>query len=277
MAQHGGGVSTRRILGSTAAASRLATVMPNVSPPLPAPVARTIRDQPIFSLDQPRPDVARKQNEYIDTPLRPHQTSSKSFKSSNKSNFKRVEDPGPVVPDVLCHTRTILTQPSAVTTFKKDVIKPSDVYGEDGDHDDSIICTECGKCKCEACKIPKKLPSKWLCKTECLCSAGNVIEYSTCMCCVKGVFYHCGNMDSDDGSCGDDPCSCGVHRRCLRWSVIPFLSLCLPCLWCYWPLRGCHELCELCYSKVKNNGCTCSANNKLASTVKKEKNLLDSV
>lgn len=281
MAQNGGGVSTRRILASTAAASRLASSAATAIPPSaavlsrPPPASSPVRltttttrhdDQNFVTLGQPRPDVARRQNEYIETPLRPHQPKPSAKVESKPSNQKRTED-RPVVPDVLRHTRTILAQPSSVTTFKKDVIK-SNVVDSDGsttdssidDHADSIICAECGRCKCESCKSPKRLPSKWLCQDGCLCSAESVVDYASCMCCVKGLFYHCANMDSDDGSCVDRPCSCGPHRRCTRWTSLSVLSLLLPCLWCYWPMRGCIELCELCYSKVTNHGCTCSPN-----------------
>ncbi|CAM1302854.1 SPRY2 (predicted) [Pycnogonum litorale] len=280
MAENGGGLSNRRILASTAAASRLAAVHVSTAstpPPSTAALERSNgrrmnvdSDQNFVTLGTPRPDVARRQNEYVETPLRPQQNA--------KSRDKSIEDERlagkRVVPDVLRHIKPVTKQPSSVTTFKKDVIKPSfesdnstDLSSSDR-HGDSIICSECGRCKCESCRNPKKLPFKWLCRDGCLCSADSVVDYLSCMCCVKGLFYHCANIDSDDGtSCTDQPCSCVPHRRCLRWTSMSLLSFVLPCLWCYCPMKGCVKLCELCYSKVTNHGCTCSKDKKKVKTI----------
>uniref|UniRef100_A0A8D0JW97 Protein sprouty homolog 2 n=1 Tax=Sus scrofa TaxID=9823 RepID=A0A8D0JW97_PIG len=52
-------------------------------------------------------------------------------------------------------------------------------------------CEDCGKCKCKECTYPRPLPSDWICDKQCLCSAQNVIDYGTCVCCVKVA---CGDL-----------------------------------------------------------------------------------
>ncbi|KAM0729646.1 Protein sprouty [Formica fusca] len=133
----------------------------------------------------------------------------------------------------------------------------------------SIICDFCGKCRCESCREPPPLPSKWLCDNTCLCSAETVLDYASCLCCVKGLFYHCVDGGSGGGvasgmddeitmSCADEPCSCTGNRRASRWACLSFLTLLMPCLLCYWPLRGCVTLCESCYARHAAQGCRCN-------------------
>ncbi|CAL1281066.1 unnamed protein product [Larinioides sclopetarius] len=194
-----------------------------------------------ITLAQPRPGTARRQNEYIETPLRPELPAKTRLKDDR--------------------------QPQAITaqpTVKKDV----------ADHSDSIICRQCRRCKCEACRNPRHLPSKWICNNKWLCSAPNIVDYCSCMCCVRGLFYHWAKdyeMDTDV-SCADQPCSCSPHKRLLRWGCLGLLALPLPCLCCYWPLRGCLKACEGCYSKCTGHGCRCAPPHRTAP----EKRLLDS-
>ncbi|KXJ23057.1 uncharacterized protein LOC110251253 [Exaiptasia diaphana] len=70
-----------------------------------------------------------------------------------------------------------------------------------------------------------------------------VVDYATCMCCVKGFFYHCTKDSEDEGRIADDPCSCsGPLRSCLpRWGCLAVLSIFLPCLLCYLPVAGCRK------------------------------------
>ncbi|KAJ6667968.1 hypothetical protein lerEdw1_016289 [Lerista edwardsae] len=123
-----------------------------------------------------------------------------------------------------------------------------------------LLCEACGKCKCKECALPRTLPSCWVCNQECLCSAQNLVNYSTCMCLVKGVFYHCTNED-DEGSCADHPCSCSHSNCCARWSFMSALSLVLPCLLCYLPATGCVKLSQRCYDQVSRPGCRCKNTN----------------
>ncbi|KAJ8346186.1 hypothetical protein SKAU_G00303790 [Synaphobranchus kaupii] len=101
--------------------------------------------------------------------------------------------------------------------------------GQAGRH--LLICERCGRCKCQECGAPRSLPSCWLCRQRCLCSAEAAVENGTCLCCVKGLFYHCQADDEDD--CADRPCSCRPAHLCSRWAAMALLSLCLPCLCCY--------------------------------------------
>lgn len=128
----------------------------------------------------------------------------------------------------------------------------------------SIMCEYCGKCRCESCREPAPLPSRWLCDNSCFCSAETALDYASCLCCVKGLFYHCGDGGSGveaeaegAGSCADEPCSCAGSRRLARWTCLGALTLALPCLLCYWPLRGCVALCEACYARYASHGCRC--------------------
>lgn len=128
----------------------------------------------------------------------------------------------------------------------------------------SITCPQCEKCRCEGCQKPRQLPSRWLCGKSCLCSAESVLDYATCLCCVKALFYHCSKdheIDNENGnsiSCADDPCSCLPHRRTTRWGCLGALSLCLPCLVCYWPMRGAISMCAACYASQSRKGCRCN-------------------
>ncbi|XP_071043486.1 protein sprouty [Parasteatoda tepidariorum] len=185
-----------------------------------------------ITLAQPRSGVVRILNEYIDTPL------------PKPTRLKEVNRP-PV---------------SAQPTVKQL-------------HGDTIICRQCRRCKCEACRNPRHLPQKWICNNKCLCSASNIVDYCSCMCCVKGLFYHWAKdyeMDTDV-SCADKPCSCSPHHRWLRWGCLGCLALPLPCLCCYWPLKGLLNTFEGCYAKCTGHGCTCAPSHK---TEPPEKRLL---
>ncbi|XP_043913681.1 protein sprouty homolog 3 [Protopterus annectens] len=119
-----------------------------------------------------------------------------------------------------------------------------------------FICEQCGKCKCNDCTAMQSLPSCWLCNQRCLCSLESIIDYATCLCCIKGLFYHCSTDDEDN--CADEPCSCthGGHY-CTRWAAMSLLSLFMPCLCCYPPAKGCLKLCHKCYDGIKRPGCRC--------------------
>ncbi|XP_053129312.1 protein sprouty homolog 3 [Hemicordylus capensis] len=118
-----------------------------------------------------------------------------------------------------------------------------------------FICEECGRCKCIRCAAARSLPSCWLCNQRCLCSPEKIIDYGTCLCCVKGIFYHCSSDDEDTSA--DDPCSCGPGSCCARWVAMSFLSVLMPCLCCYFPTLGCLKLCEWGYDALKRPGCRC--------------------
>ncbi|KAJ8003517.1 hypothetical protein DPEC_G00149170 [Dallia pectoralis] len=120
-------------------------------------------------------------------------------------------------------------------------------------------CEDCGRCKCRECMVPRSLPSCWMCGRRCVCSAQNAVDYGTCACCVKGLFYHCSTDDED--TCVDKPFSCSQSHCCVRWSAIGLLSLFLPCFLCYLPAKGCLAACQSCYDRVKRPGCRCTNTN----------------
>lgn len=129
----------------------------------------------------------------------------------------------------------------------------------------TITCPQCNRCRCEECKRPRQLPTKWFCDNNCYCSAETIIDYASCLCCVKALFYHCSkdheiDCESETIRCAEDPCSCVPYKRASRWGCLSVLSILLPCLCCYWPMRGCVSLCAKCYAKHKRHGCRCNKN-----------------
>ncbi|XP_062393007.1 protein sprouty homolog 4 [Sardina pilchardus] len=122
-----------------------------------------------------------------------------------------------------------------------------------------LLCERCAKCRCTECTLPRALPSCWVCGQACLCSAQSLVDAATCMCLVKGVFYHCAEDEDDagEGACADRPCSCAPAHRCARWSFMAALSVALPCLLCYLPAVGCAKLSQRCYDGARRPGCRC--------------------
>ncbi|XP_029375184.1 protein sprouty homolog 2 [Echeneis naucrates] len=116
-------------------------------------------------------------------------------------------------------------------------------------------CENCGRCQCSECSHPRVLPSCWMCSRRCVCSAQNAVEYGTCVCCIKGLFYHCSSDDED--TCADKPFSCTQSHCCVRWTTVSLLSLLFPCLLCYLPAKGCVAVCQSCYDRVSRPGCRC--------------------
>ncbi|KAM9321286.1 protein sprouty homolog 2 [Gastrophryne carolinensis] len=181
--------------------------------------------------------------------------SSSSTRTSTSSNSSEQRLLGPsYTSSGLVADRIIRVQPK--TELKAEELKPSSK--EDlGLH--AYRCESCGKCKCQECTYPRTLPSCWICDKQCLCSAQEVVDYGTCACCVKCLFYHCSNDDEDN--CADNPCSCSQAHCCTRWSVIGVMSMFLPCLWCYFPAKGCLKMCQGCYDQAKRPGCRCKRSN----------------
>ncbi|XP_049606376.1 protein sprouty homolog 1 [Syngnathus scovelli] len=123
-----------------------------------------------------------------------------------------------------------------------------------------FICERCGKCKCSECTAPRSLPSCLACNGQCLCSAESALEHGTCMCLVKGIFYHCSNDDEGD-SCADHPCSPSHSHCCSRFLCMGLMSVLFPCLLCYPPVKGCLKACQGCYDRVRRPGCRCKNSN----------------
>lgn len=80
--------------------------------------------------------------------------------------------------------------------------------------------------------------------------ADEAIDCATCMCCAKGLFYHCTKDGEDEGRIAETPCSCaGPFRECApRWGCLAILALFFPCMLCYPPAIACRKL-----SKTKSD------------------------
>ncbi|CAH0560683.1 unnamed protein product [Brassicogethes aeneus] len=246
------------------------------------------------SLVQPRPENERTTNEYVETPFRsaemclppapPHPPRNHRLGGRLPIHPTHHHLPPPAQPP--SHRTTITKQPTLVSrsdglhhpvlppvsSFVKDPLGGGGGGSVGGQLEQlgsnecqvqrraSIVCSECGRCRCDSCQRPRPLPQRWVCgDAGCLLSADTVIDYASCLCCVKGLFYHC--SESSEGgleSCADEPCGCHGDKRMARWTCLTTLSCVLPCLLLYWPLRGAKRLVEHCYARHSRSGCRCS-------------------
>lgn len=236
-----------------------------------------------ITLSVPRPDHQRTTNLYVDTPFK-HRVAPRARPSHHHSRThvdlalvhgaparvsgKRPKlgvtpTPGKGVPastsgTALQHqqqqsagsrTPVISKQPAALTFTKS---------GREESDGESIICSWCGRCRCQACTKPRPPPAAWLCRNKCLCSPAAAVDYASCLCCVKGVLYHCGkDCETGHASLADDPCSCGGRHARLGWACLALAAIPLPCLLCYWPLTGLRHLLEMTYQRCTSHGCRC--------------------
>ncbi|XP_033211944.1 sprouty-related, EVH1 domain-containing protein 1 isoform X2 [Belonocnema kinseyi] len=61
----------------------------------------------------------------------------------------------------------------------------------------------------------------------------------SCLSCAQCMLYHC--MSDAEGDFAQNPCSCSTEEGCgRRWLGLALLSLIVPCLWIYPPLRAVH-------------------------------------
>ncbi|XP_047546008.1 protein sprouty [Vanessa tameamea] len=171
--------------------------------------------QPAVSLLRPRPEAERERNAYVEAPRR--------------------------APPAPPH-RHAASQPLKPVTAQPAADKRRTPLATD-----SIVCETCGRCRCEQCARPRPLPSRWLCGS-CLCSAEACVDYASCMCCAKALFYHCGSGEEE----ASEPCACGPRLACVAALAVP-----LPCLWLYWPLRGCAAAGATAYARCRRAGCRC--------------------
>lgn len=241
------------------------------------------------SLQAPRPDAERANNEYVETPFRSpvvpthhhhHLPHGPAADKSGPPPVHRLERPSRLplvaVSTHQLHQRVVAVtkQPVAFTKEHPAALGGNSMAARASDdacaNSGNIICSECGRCRCESCRSPRPLPECWVCDNKCLCSADTIIDYASCLCCVKALYYHCSDTDAG-ATCADDPCSCGPHRRLARWGCLGALAAPLPCLLCYWPLRGCQRGVEAAYARHSRAGCRCSPHQATP-----EKRLLDS-
>lgn len=159
----------------------------------------------------------------------------------------------------LLSSQIIRTQPLHTETISEELKplnnEPRVMEGDRSSKSHSNKCDDCGRCCCTECTRPRVLPSRWMCGRRCWCSLQTVVEYGTCACCIKGLFYHCSSDDED--TCSDKPFSCTQHRCCVRWTAVSLFSLLFPCLLCYLPAKGCLAVCQSCYDRVSRPGCRC--------------------
>ncbi|CAG5010040.1 unnamed protein product [Parnassius apollo] len=200
---------------------------PAAPPRPPKPAARVHRGgsaagaagaRPHVSLLRPRPEAERERNAYVEAPCR----------APPAAHAAHARAARPLKP--------VTTQPAAA-----DKRRPLAA--------DSIVCDACGRCRCDQCARPRPLPSRWLCGS-CLCSAEACVDYASCMCCVKALFYPCGSGEEEAA----EPCTCGPRLWCVGALALP-----LPCLCLYWPLRACAAAGAAAYASASRSGCRCSA------------------
>jgi len=238
----GGGGS----LFSSQAAGRLLPASPSSSL-LPS----SLPEQPI-TLTNPR--TLRQQNVYVDTPIKAAPLALNTAKQRPRTLLTKQSS----------NQTTVINHQPVPTCKKPPVILPVSPT-------DSIICGDCGRCRCEACRSPRPLPSSWLCDNGCLCSLESVVDTLSCMCCVKGGLYHCGegltrDPDTRDETWIDKPCSCAPNKWWLRWSCLLCLSVPLPCLLCYPVLKGAAAATEKCYQAATAQGCRCPPSSRAPSS-----------
>ncbi|TRY74225.1 hypothetical protein DNTS_015116 [Danionella cerebrum] len=189
---------------------------------------------------------------------RPSSISSSSSTSSDQRLLDH-QAPTPVVDPYNTgngNAKTLGVEQSKTLSSKTQTVKKLSALPVEKKH--ALLCEKCGKCRCTECTLPRTLPSCWVCNQECLCSAQNFVDSVTCMCLVKGIFYHCTDED-EEGSCADKPCSCSHSNCCARWSFMAAISLVLPCLVCYLPATGCAKLSQKCYDGISRPGCRCKS------------------
>lgn len=130
----------------------------------------------------------------------------------------------------------------------------------------SIRCSHCGKCRCEQCTKPRTLPQTPLCCGRITCSPHTVVEMCTCISAVRCLFFHGleNDSDADDEDYVNDrvaqkPCACFSQPYCCqRWTCLSALAVTvLPCLWFYWPLKGCLHAAECLHDRCQRPGCRC--------------------
>lgn len=250
---------------------------------------------PVLSLDQIQ--VTGSSNEYTDGPTAPQTpedrrsnvrstnastspsedvslpSSGGGSQSSIRTSLGSVSSGQRLLGGAARDERIIRAQPTRAEQSSEEVKPPSGelralaaVPGSRGRKSPDLHprCETCGRCRCADCSSPRALPSCWLCGRRCMCSLQSAVEYGTCVCCVKGLFYHCSSDDED--TCVDKPFSCTQVHCCIRWATVSVLAALFPCLLCYLPAKACAAACQSCYDRVTRPGCRCEAGGKSAAT-----------
>ena len=150
---------------------------------------------------------------------------------------------------------TIRTQPKRAAPVGGEERKPLTAAVAAGGPAHSQRCAACGRCACGECTRPRALPTCWVCGRRCVCSARGAAEVATCVCLVRGLFYHCSSDDED--TCSEKPFSCTQAHCAARWAAVALLTLPLPCIACYPLARGCAAGGQRCYDAAARPGCRC--------------------
>uniref|UniRef100_A0A0A9WZP1 Protein sprouty 2 n=1 Tax=Lygus hesperus TaxID=30085 RepID=A0A0A9WZP1_LYGHE len=185
------------------------------------------------SLVAPRPPSVRATNEYIETPL-PRVHRPVQYDRAHLDDRKKKDDFG-------------VTRSQPKPALVSPLVSPPTPS-------ESIICPDCGRCRCASCRSPPDPPSAWLCSDLCYVSPDSCVDYASCLCCVRGIMYHC----SPDEEWSRDPCSCSSTHWLKRWACLGLTSLFLPCLCCYCPLKTCSDSCTSAYAACSHRGCSCN-------------------
>ncbi|XP_078602186.1 uncharacterized protein LOC144876593 [Branchiostoma floridae x Branchiostoma japonicum] len=223
-------------------------------------------EQDVLSIDQIKPSSHRVENEYVD-PFKKtknnnslQRTSTGSLRSVN--TIVRVDsrsDRDHVEVRTVAHKKPKFQHNTS--TIKKETDKNkikvrTEIKSEEHPF---FQCSECGRCICPDC-AEKKIESTndATCGNRLMCTSEDALDYATCMCCVKGVFYHCSKDNCDDDfRSADNPCSCSRKHCFLRWTALGLMGMFLPCLLCYLPVRGCMRLTTACNHREHKKGCLC--------------------
>merc|ERR1719273_1934263 len=236
------------------------------------------------SLTSPRPEPERETNLYTEAPkklLLPQKSHISVISQSNNQNRANQNSGDHVLAAQQTSTNSSKVSPSNFTSNLQlqkqkqlngtslDIsqnfsTETNSIVADQISEQSSIFCQDCGKCKCEACCRPRKLPQKWLCGGTCLCSKTTVVDTISCMCCVKGLFYHCTKDDPETemtiDSTFSNPCSCQGNNSTARWVTMATLWPFIPCLLTYPLLGACAKMTEVIYAKCTASGCQCQNN-----------------
>jgi len=253
-------------------------------PPLPVRRSAAVHRQ---SSPGTPPLPLRHHRQPTTTAVRPELPTSSSSSRLNLTNLdQRVNSPRSRALNDYRDFPTTTTTTVSRPTDRTQQMSPQDVVGsqrkrdgdkgDDGDHErkienksnktplpdsssecrgESIICQRCGRCRCQLCaRHPTKTCSR------------RAVELCSCVSCVRRVVAvrrhrRPSDVDVDDSDDDDDPCSCGPRgsdcRR--RWVLLVVLSVCVPCLCLYWPLRCLVGACSRCAAggRRTRRGCHC--------------------
>lgn len=218
--------------------------------PLPQPANVSLkkkRQQRILSLKSRSSGLSREDFEtpnFSSSVIKNSSSSKKPLTENNLSEFPRRGSNG------------LLLSPASMVG--------SPTFEDETNPSDSIICSDCGRCRCVSCRTARPLPEKWLCSNTCHVSAETLVDTLSCMWLVKAVMYHCsknmteeGNDSCESAKIEENPCSCSGNGTGLRWACIGASSALLPCLCCYLPLKVCVHGFEGLYQRATSNGCRC--------------------